>query len=414
MSLVRYLPTPSDRMGIITALLAVEQSVVLEYGPSGTTHYSMGILGKLGLPFHSRQYTTNMSDEDVVMGDVTRLEKAIKEIDEVYKPRVIFVVASSIAAVIGSDIEGICGQLQPVVKAKLIVFTSGGLGKDYSSGLAEANLRLVKALAEDGHEVQSDKYNLLGLSPLHFRYKSDLWEVSCLLEESLGLQLNCMLPSETSVEQIARIGEAAINIVLSYEALPAAKYLEESFGTPYVYVVPYGYSGSLELIQAIEARLDIKAKSEVLDRLKAKQQLLARLGLAPGPMRIAQHKPRAVLKGNYDTITGIKKLLETAGIEVEHCICSHSLKNVPSEGKTGIEYYPKEKAWADLIKNAHHTLVMGDGVVKQLSDASNITLFIAEPTLKRKTHATHLPLMGEKGADFLEEYIEDYFQSLGL
>ena len=43
MSLVRYLPTPSDRMGILWSLLSVEGSVILEYGPAGTTHYSMSL-----------------------------------------------------------------------------------------------------------------------------------------------------------------------------------------------------------------------------------------------------------------------------------------------------------------------------------------------------------------------------------
>ena len=32
MSLVRFLPTPSDRMGIIWSLLAVQGAIVLEYG----------------------------------------------------------------------------------------------------------------------------------------------------------------------------------------------------------------------------------------------------------------------------------------------------------------------------------------------------------------------------------------------
>lgn len=43
MSLCRYLPVPSDRMGIIWSLLSVKDSIILEYGPAGTTHFSMEI-----------------------------------------------------------------------------------------------------------------------------------------------------------------------------------------------------------------------------------------------------------------------------------------------------------------------------------------------------------------------------------
>ena len=35
MSLCRYLPVPSDRMGIIWSLLSVKDSIILEYGPAG-------------------------------------------------------------------------------------------------------------------------------------------------------------------------------------------------------------------------------------------------------------------------------------------------------------------------------------------------------------------------------------------
>lgn len=49
MSLCRYLPVPSDRMGIIWSLLSVKDSIILEYGPAGTTHFSMGFYGTLGV-----------------------------------------------------------------------------------------------------------------------------------------------------------------------------------------------------------------------------------------------------------------------------------------------------------------------------------------------------------------------------
>ena len=137
MSLVRFLPTPSDRMGIIWSLLAVQRAIVLEYGPAGTTHYSMGLYGGLGLRFQNRLFTTHMSEDDVVMGDVTRLEEAIIELDKSYAPKVIFVVASSVTAVIGTDIKGVCRYMQNEVKAKLVAFEQGGFRGDYSVGLAE-------------------------------------------------------------------------------------------------------------------------------------------------------------------------------------------------------------------------------------------------------------------------------------
>ena len=82
MSLCRYLPTPSDRMAVMWTLLNVGQAVVLEYGPAGTTHYSMGLFGNMGISPDQTLFTTHMSEDDVVMGDVSRLERALVEIEE--------------------------------------------------------------------------------------------------------------------------------------------------------------------------------------------------------------------------------------------------------------------------------------------------------------------------------------------
>lgn len=65
----------------------------------------MGFYGALGVDWQQRLFTTHMNEDDVVMGDVTRLEEAIIELDKSYEPKVIFVVASSISAVIGTDIK---------------------------------------------------------------------------------------------------------------------------------------------------------------------------------------------------------------------------------------------------------------------------------------------------------------------
>ena len=143
MSLTRFLPTPSDRMGILWSLLPIDGCVVLEYGPAGTTHFSMSLFGELGESQQDRLFTTHMSEDDVVMGDVSRLEKAIVEIDSSFAPKVIFVVASSVAAVIGTDIKGVCSYMQEQVSAKLIAFEQGGFRGDYSVGLAEAYKLLV-------------------------------------------------------------------------------------------------------------------------------------------------------------------------------------------------------------------------------------------------------------------------------
>ena len=404
MSLVRFLPTPSDRMGIIWSLLAVQGAIVLEYGPAGTTHYSMGLYGGLGLRFQNRMFTTHMSEDDVVMGDVTRLEDAIVELDKSYAPKVIFVVASSVTAVIGTDIKGVCRYMQNEVKAKLVAFEQGGFRGDYSIGLAETYKLLVRNLPKKDVAQEAGVYNIIGASAWRYRMASDIWEVKSLLDEALELSCNACLCCDTSVEELEDMGLAQVNIVLGNEGLAAAKYLQEKFGTPYVYAVPYGYNGTLSFLAQVGEAVGREPDSMVLLRLQTKEKSLSRRSLFT---MMGNNKPKkAVVKGDYDLVQGVSAFLEQGGITVLHKMCAHSLKAI-AEPAADVEAYAEESDWLQVIRGLHDTLILADDVALLQADADNMKVLISAPFMNSAV-ATHMPFMGEKGADFLLEQMQAY------
>lgn len=406
MSLVRFLPTPSDRMGIIWSLLAVQGAIVLEYGPAGTTHYSMGLYGGLGLRFQNRLFTTHMSEDDVVMGDVTRLEEALVELDKNYAPKVIFVVASSVTAVIGTDIKGVCRYMQNEVKAKLVAFEQGGFRGDYSVGLAETYKLLVRNLPQKGVAQEKGVYNIIGASAWRYRMASDIWEVKCLLSEALGLSCNACLCCDTSVEELQAMGKAQVNIVLGNEGLAAAQYLEEKFGTPYVYAAPYGYSGTVRFLESVGEAIGEMPQPLVLMRLRMKEKGMSMLSMFA--MMGGGKRKQAVVKGDYDLVQGVSAFLEQAGIRVVHKMCAHSLKAI-AEPASDVESYAEEGEWLQQIRDLRATLIFADDVALAQADASNMKVLISAPFMNGVV-ATHLPFMGEKGADFLLEQIQGYYQ----
>ena len=404
MSLVRFLPTPSDRMGIIWSLLAVQGAIVLEYGPAGTTHYSMGLYGGLGLRFQNRMFTTHMSEDDVVMGDVTRLEDAIVELDKNYAPKVIFVVASSVTAVIGTDIKGVCRYMQNEVKAKLVAFEQGGFRGDYSIGLSETYKLLVRNLPQKDVAQEKGVYNIIGASMWRYRMESDIWEIKSLLSEALGLSCNACLCCDTSVEELEDMGQAQVNIVLGNEGLAAAKYLEEKFGTPYVYAVPYGYSGTLSFLEQVGEAVGREPDSMLLLRLQTKEKSLS--GLSLFSMMGNNKSRKAVVKGDYDLVQGVSAFLEQAGITVLHKMCAHSLKAI-AEPAADVEAYAEESDWLQIIRGMHDTLILADDVALLQAAADNTKVLISAPFMNSAV-ATHLPFMGEKGADYLLEQLQAY------
>lgn len=409
MSLTRFLPTPSDRMGILWNLLAVEGSVVLEYGPAGTTHFSMSLFGEMDLEVQNRLYTTHMSESDVVMGDVSRLERAILEIDQNDHPKVIFVVASSVAAVIGVDLKGVCSYMQPQVEARLFAFEQGGFRGDYSIGLKEAYAGLVRELAKDTEEKEENTYNILGASLWSYRMRSDIWELTDLLERGFGLKKHACLCADTSLDEIETMGSARLNIVVNSLAVPAAKSMEERFGIPWILKLPYGYKDTLDWLleigkiigKPLEKRLELQLREKM--RMAMQYQMYGRM--------LKQDKMKAVLLGEYDTVTGLSSFLKSLGMMVEREVCTHSLRGI-EDPKEEVTYLMTEKEKIDLMKSLHRTFVLADDTMMKLCGDDNTCLRITSPVTEGMVYARHLPFAGMRGADYLLEFVERYYQSL--
>ncbi len=409
MGLVRYLPTPSDRMGILWSLLTVDGSVILEYGPAGTTHFSMSLYGELGVDQQNRIFTTHMSEDDVVMGDVSRLEKALVEVDESFHPQVIFVVASSISAVIGTDLKGVCAYMQERVKARLIAFEQGGFRGDYSVGIREAYRLLAQDVVEEKHEKKPDTYNILGASAGCYRMKSDVNEIRRLMQEAFGMELNACLCMDTSVEKIADAGSAALNLVLREEALPAAKIIETKCGTPYLQGAPYGYAGTLTWLEKVGEMLGKTVAPKLRMELKKRSMEVAQYRMYSMMMKV--YKPQVVIFNDAPVVDGLASLMGEIGFPVKEKISRHSLRLYENPAED-MKYLPEEKDRIDIMKSLHHTLVLADDVNKRLLADDNTYLRVSMPLVDGAQIATHMPLMGPRGADYILETVEDYLNTL--
>ena len=409
MSLVRFLPTPSDRMGILWTLLNIEGSVIVEYGPAGTTHFSMGLFGDLGIEQENRLFTTHMREEDVIMGDTSRLEHAIVEVDQNYSPKIIFVVASSSSAVIGTDLRGICTMVQPKVKAKLIAFEQGGFRGDYSFGLKAAYELLSQTVATKGAAHKPGTYNILGASSGAYRAKADVAEIKRLLAEAFGVKCLCVMCQDTSVETMEELTGAEINIVLRGEALPMAQRMEKEFGIPYIYGVPYGYQGTLDWLTEIAGKIGKILNPRMFGPLKKSSMELMQYRMYPRMLR--RDTMQAYLYGEYEAVKGLGRFLSEMGIKPMYRISSHSLATL-SEPEYGIVHLPKEKDRMEILKGLDHTLVLADDTSKRLISDTNTFLRIATPLIDGSQIAVHMPLVGPRGADMIRESVDAYVSTL--
>ncbi|MFI3285265.1 MAG: nitrogenase component 1 [Rikenellaceae bacterium] len=140
--------TPSDmppmnyRMGLLHTLVSTPNVIVLEYGTAGTTAYAIKTLQMThGIDCSKSLFTTGMSENEIVMGDTTRLENALKTLDKTYSPKVIFVLSTAVSEVTGVDVKGVCHYMQDELRAKLIPCTGHGYGGNFVEGV-EAAIKL--------------------------------------------------------------------------------------------------------------------------------------------------------------------------------------------------------------------------------------------------------------------------------
>ncbi len=411
MGLCRFYPSPSDRMAIIWSLMPIKNAVVLEYGPAGTTHFGGGLYSSLGIDLDRSLFTTHISEDDVIMGDVSRLENAILEIDEAYQPEIIFVVASAVIAVIGSDIKGVCQYMQEQVNARLISFEEGGFRGNYTYGLKSVYRMLAREVVKPG-EKKEKTYSILGASAGSFRVRSDVWEMKELMREAFGWECQYTMGLEGTVEDIENAGSSALNLVIRTEALEAAELLKEKCGTPYFYGTPYGYAGTLKWLNDIAQMISEEINPKLVERLKDKMLMLT--PSTGGPMAMMRReKPFASLQGDYDTLLGFKQALKEMDIEVTNMICSHSLKAIESKDEM-IRFCSKEKERIELFRSLKGQWCLGsDEMMRYCTEEDYFTL-ISAPFVSKPQAASHLPFMGEKGMDYLVELKSEYLKKFNL
>ncbi len=194
-------------------------------------------------------------------GDTAELfMTAAREAYERFRPQALLVGASCTAELIQDDPGGLARTLGlpiPVVPVELPSYS-----KKENWGAAETFYQLVRAFAgprapapgTSRTQAGAATCNILGPTALGFRHRDDVREVKALLTR-LGIGVNVTAPLDATPADLARLGDAAFNVVLYPEiAGQAAAWLQRSFGQPAVRTVPIGVGATRDFIAEV-ARL---------------------------------------------------------------------------------------------------------------------------------------------------------------
>ena len=277
--------SPDSLTGMIFALEGMRNTVVLLNGPMGcrfyhsTTSQFLAIRPILYLPMteggekvpvdynylndwffrQERVPCTYLDGTDYVYGSGEKVRAALRFIRENIDFDLLAVVNSPGASLIGDNLlETARAELGD---SRAVMLESPGFSDSFEEGYSEAVRAMLTQVGPGlwGGEPPREKrgVNLLGLSIWHRYCEGDIRELKRLLS-LCGVEVRSVLCAGSSVEELRRLPEAELNVVLYPElGLDAARLLEEACGTPY-YVcptAPVGFEATERFLRELCARL---------------------------------------------------------------------------------------------------------------------------------------------------------------
>ena len=233
----------ADVFGVCSALFELGGMVIM-HDASGcnstyTTHdeprwYDM----------ESMVYISGLSEMEAIMGDDEKLIGVIVAAAEDLHPKFIAIAGTPIPTMTGFDFNAVAELIEQRTGIPSFGFSTTGMNS-YVSG-ANMALEAVARRFVDPTVQKTDvpSANILGLTPLDFTVNGSDDAIARFLEDS-GFTVVSRWAMGSTLEDMARAGEAHLNLVVSTGGLKAAQVLEKRFGTPYMVGVPM--DGKMEI-----------------------------------------------------------------------------------------------------------------------------------------------------------------------
>ncbi len=403
MQVYKYFPVANDRMGIIWTLSSIEGACVIEFGPAGTTHYGVEVVGSLNGEDKAKIYSTHMDQSDVTFGKYDRLENSILEIDENIKPKYIFVMASSVSSVIGVDVKSVCKSLEDKVVSKLIPINTAGFKYDYNVGVENALALLINNIVKDKEELNianlEQTYNIIGSNIDKYNFLSDSEEIKRIMKTIFNKNINTMFTAYTTIEEIEKASLASINIVMRKEGLKAAKIMEEKFNIPYVYMNMYGLKNSISFVEVVNEITSWEINKNNLN--KEIESVENHIFGIRRKFYFYEGSKKAAIFGDYDTVIGINELLKELGIEVDR---KQILYNTSCQDESVI-VSSDELDRMKYLKETKLLMLLADGPSLDMKHNSKLDLQVSNPNLHRRNIYPYTPYLGFRGCLWMIENI---------
>jgi nitrogenase molybdenum-iron protein alpha/beta subunit len=252
--------------GVASVIAGIKNASIVIHSPQGCAATVGSAYDAHEIDFTQRKIgCTRLFESDVIMGASNKLKKLIKDADSTFNTKVIFVLGTCAADIIGEDMEGICRDLQSSVNARLIPIMAGGFRGNGYDGL---NIGLNSLLPFIKKVEIRNKKSVNIIAPqanLNPTWWADLEWVTDILK-SLDIEVQTVLSRDLSIEDLENAGMATANIILSHDVgYEFAEEMSSIHGVPLILddiPLPIGLKNTERWLRRLGDYFDVNDKVE--------------------------------------------------------------------------------------------------------------------------------------------------------
>lgn len=355
----------SDLFGINSALYELGGLIVMHDASGCNSTYNTHDEPRW-YTMDSMVYVSGLTERDAILGNDERLIGDVTDVALREHPKFIALSRSVLPTYLGTDMRGIARVIERRTGIPTFGFTTNGMDS-YVCGAEEAYLalaeRFCRAPGADGGDParnaarragRETSVAVLGVTPLDFSVNGNVEAIRNFVRDS-GFRLQSCWSMGSTLEEIADTPSADVTLVVSVTGLPAARYLQEKFGVPFVLGIPAGRAAS--------------------ERLAELLRLAARTGEPQSLFEEGtERRPRVVLVGEAFHCASLRYYLE------HECGVTDAVINCPLEKDGGVlrggdQHLRQEEEITELLRGAD--AVIADPVYRRVTPDD--VLFLEDP-----------------------------------
>ncbi|MBY0540651.1 MAG: nitrogenase molybdenum-cofactor biosynthesis protein NifE [Campylobacterales bacterium] len=257
-------------------------------------------------------YSTDVNTNDIIFGGDKKLEASIDYIVEHKNPKGIFVYETCVTAMIGDDMDNVCGRMEKKHGIPIVVIHSPGFvgGKNLGSRLGGESVLHQLIGTKEPQQIHPFGINLIG----EYNVTGDMWQYTPLLEK-IGIKVISTLAGDGRIENIQMAHTAKLNVIVCAKSLISlTRKMQEKYQIPYISISFYGKRDTSNAIRSIVNAFGDEALTARAEALIAEEE--AKLEEILIPYRKILEGKKAILNTGGNKTWSIASALQDIGVDV--------------------------------------------------------------------------------------------------